>query len=449
MPVVTRARSSALSSAASSPYPPSAPPRPQRKPVKKPKKVENKTATSPAPPTARSSRKRSLDDDIPASTGRIDDEEVDAGRPLKRSKIAPAATSNSAPSARKSPSAVSTSSADVPSPALPQRKRTALSREQEDIRSTLPLAPPAYSHKRRRGKREAGVANQLVTAEASASGSSCVVGMQKGKKVTTVAAPRNVLAAADQAEPVDDRAEAEPTKPARIQEQHDRKKRTAQPARTTAAAPIVPALPLPVPFSRFGISAALAQSARAMESAAHATAKPRSAPTPSAGARGVADGLADMREKYYSRFRQYAGNVSQARGNATIALVQETGSKALYLATTFQGPGMGQKTYQLVARHSLPSPFSSGLAAAGPSGATAVELGRATLQDVAHSSLEGLVDQASKMLNGGASFETVKAKLVRLAHSRDQGRFSASNDSPDTSKRASPSNGLTITDGSD
>lgn len=155
-----------------------------------------------------------------------------------------------------------------------------------------------------------------------------------------------------------------------------------------------------------------------------------------------------MREKYYSRFRQHAGNVSPARGDATIALVQETGSKALYLATTFQGPGMGQKTYRLVAKHSLPSPSSMGIAAAGPSGAAAVELGRATLQDVTHRSLEGLVDQASKMLNGGASFETVKAKLVRLAHSRDQGRFRANYDSPNTSNMASSSNGRTITDGS-
>ncbi|GJN89624.1 hypothetical protein Rhopal_002611-T1 [Rhodotorula paludigena] len=363
MPVVTRARSNALSSAASSPYPASAPPRPQRKPVKKPKKVEVKTKGSPAPQATRSSRKRSLDDDIRASTGRIDDEEVDAGRPLKRSKTAPAPNS-------------------------------------------------------------------------------------KGKKVTTVAAPRNVLAAADQAEPVDDRAEAEPTEPATNQAQHHRKKETARPARTTAAAPVVPALPLAAPFGRFGISAALAQSARAMESAAHAAATPRSAPMPGAGARGGADGLADMREQYYSRFRQYAGIVSQARGDATIALVQETGSKGLYLATTFQGAGTGQKTYRLVARRSLPSPTSSGIAAAGPSGATAVQLGRTLLKDVAHSSLEGLVDHASKMLNGGASFETVKAKLVQLAHSRDQGRFSASDDSPNTSNMASSSNGLTITDSS-
>ncbi|GJN89661.1 hypothetical protein Rhopal_002648-T1 [Rhodotorula paludigena] len=446
MPVVTRARSNALSSAASSPYPASAPPRPQRKPVKKSKKVEIKTATSPVPPTARLSRKRSLDDDILASTGRIDDEEVDAGRPLKRSKTAPAPTSVSTP--RKAPSAPKATSAAAPSPALLSRKRTASSREQEDDRPVSPLAPPAYSHKRCRRTDHQCLEQSTDASARSVSPSSSASSQKKEVKTPKAAAaltPVEVLILDDDGnsdeESTADVAERGPDDLllGAINAPH----RSFQEELSSVAPPLpVNSAPwLNSTLSRFPFGGTLQSFMRGATGSNPTSERTTSAESPE-------ESFARLYAEYHRRIREQQSDTIALKGRGSIVLKRNIGSDELHLVATLKTSDSRTKLNRPVNFTSRAPTSSTSKTLADLSGPGFVEVGRAGVNNVTVGMLQDLIDQAADLLNGGASFETVKTKLVRLAHARDQQRFGASDDGSAASTSSPSSNAAALTDGS-
>ncbi|GAA5994286.1 uncharacterized protein JCM10292_001975 [Rhodotorula paludigena] len=446
MPVVTRARSNALSSAASSPYPASAPPRSQRKPIKKPKKVARKTEAPPAPQAARSSRKRSLDTDILASTGRIDDEEVDAGRPLKRSKTAPAPTSIS--TRRESPSNPKATTSAGASAAPLSRKRTVSVREQEEVGSTVPLAPPAYSHKRCRRTDDQCLEQSTDASAPSVSPSSSASSQKKEVKTPEAAAvlsPVEVLILED-----DGNRDEESTTDAAERGTDDLLLGAVDAPHGTfqeelpSAAPPLPVNSAPwlnSTLSCFPFGGTLQSFMRGATGSSPTSERTTSAESPE-------ESFARMYAEYHRRIREQQSDTAALEGRGSIVLMRDIGNGKLHLVANLKTSGGRTRLYRLVDFISRASTSSTSKGWADLSGPGFVEVGRAAVNNVTTGMLQDLIDQAADLLNGGASFETVKTKLVRLAHARDQQRFGASDDGSAVSTSSPSSNAAALTDGS-
>lgn len=157
------------------------------------------------------------------------------------------------------------------------------------------------------------------------------------------------------------------------------------------------------------------------------------------------ESFARMYAEYHRRIREQQSDTAALRGS--IVLMRDIVNGELHLVASLKTSGGRTRLYRLVKFTSRAPTSTTSKTLADLSGPGFVEVGRAAVNNVTTGMLQDLIDQAADLLNGGASFETVRTKLVRLAHARDQQRFGASDDGSAASASSPSSKAAPLTDG--